>query len=215
MSGLATVADVLIYPIAVAGALLLVPITRGSFRQLAQLRVHHLWALFLGAALQIALEFDVVPTQYRNTIGFGILMASYALLLAFCFGNFGTRGFGVIALGVVMNTVVIGVNRGMPYVVQPGERRVVTVKHRPETAADRLTVLGDTIPLPDPLAITISLGDIVVALGLVDLVFWGSRKPKHGTDATPETPTIDLTAPDFLEGAPESEQPVEAEFWNR
>jgi len=207
---------VLVYPAALLLALLIVPVTRGSFRQLANLPIHHVWTLLVALTIQVTLEFDVVPTEYRSTVGFGLLMASYVLLLAFCFGNFGTRGFAIIALGVVLNTVVIGVNRGMPYIPQPGQASVTSVKHHPKTPDDVLLPVADVIPLPEPFAITISAGDILVGVGLIAVVFWGSRKPKPVEVALePTPPAIDLTEQFLAESAHTTapDASIEDTFW--
>lgn len=169
----------LVYPVALAVALIMVPLTRGSYRRLAQLQLHHVWALLVALAIQVALEFDVVPQRLDGSLGFGLLMASYALILAFCFVNFNKRGFGVLAVGVLMNTVAVGVNRGMPYTVAKGETPVTTIKHHPETSRDLLPFLGDIIVLPEPWRSTLSFGDLVIAVGLVDVCYAASRRPRR------------------------------------
>jgi len=72
--------------------LLVVGLTRGSFGQMARLRVAAPWLLAAGLILQAVLEYIDLPRREIDTVGYGLLMASYALLLAFCVTNLRTRG---------------------------------------------------------------------------------------------------------------------------
>jgi hypothetical protein len=162
-----------------------------------------------------------MPQDRLDDLGFGLLMTSYALLLAFCFVNLGpVRGMGIVTIGVAMNMLVIGLNQGMPttdkvwrdgsVVEEPFEE---TVKHQPETDSDLVPFLGDTIPLPPPLGETISFGDIVLAFGVLDVCYWASRKRRRRlgdgfdepideaivTAVIVDEPEIDLTVEPDLE----------------
>jgi hypothetical protein len=168
-------------------AILIVLLTRGRFRELVRIQIRAVWLLLLGLGIQVALEFVDVPKDQIETLGYGLLMASYALILAFCFVNLKTNGFGVIALGVAMNALVIGLNQGMPTkalredangnrVEKPIEQ---TVKHRPESDDDLLPFLGDTIVLPSPIDTVVSIGDFVIMAGVLELVYFGSRRRRR------------------------------------
>jgi hypothetical protein len=165
-----------------AAALVLL-LTRGSLSQLSRLRVSAIWLFVTGVAIQAALEYINFPRDQIETIGYGLLMVSYALLLAFCGTNLSTRGFEVIAVGIAMNALVIGLNQGMPTkpigndaqgnrVFKPVEQ---TVKHRQASGDDLLGTLGDRILFPKPLDELVSFGDLVIAVGLCELVYYGSR----------------------------------------
>jgi hypothetical protein len=104
---------------------------------------------------------------------------------------------GVITIGIAMNAFVIALNQGMPYRVPEGETIDVTVKHRPEKPDDTLVVLGDYIMLGSPVNASISFGDLVIGVGLVDLTFRASRRPRRSRsrqreDLDPE-PELDMT----------------------
>jgi hypothetical protein len=173
--------------IAIAGgvAIAIVLVTRGSFRQLLRLRIQSIWLAILALGIQIALEFVDVPKDRIDDLGFALLMGSYALLLAFCFVNLRVRAMWIVALGVALNTLVIGLNQGMPTrdrdvttasgrtVDKPIER---TAKHRPESDDDLLPFLGDQIVIPDPVDEVISAGDIVLAFGIVAVCYSGSHR---------------------------------------
>ncbi len=175
-------------------AALVVVLTFGSFTELTKLHFTAPWLLFAGLAIQIALEYIDFPKDQIDTVGYGLLMGSYALILAFCLSNLSLRGFGVIAVGIAMNTLVIGLNQGMPTIPigndKNGERVEKpieqTVKHRPQEDDDLLPVLDDHIVLPEPFDAVVSFGDLVVSVGICELAYYGSRRRRRrrGSAAT-------------------------------
>jgi len=166
---------------------LVVVITRGSFRRLGQIELRWLWLLFVALAIQIALEVVTFPKARIDDVGFGLLMLSYLLILTFCVRNVHTSGFLIIAVGVGLNMLVIGLNQGMPTKDELHERngREVhvpierTVKHRPQESDDKLVFLSDQITAPGIPNVQYSIGDIVIALGIVDVCFEASRRPRR------------------------------------
>ena len=148
------------------------------------MRIAAPWLLGGGLLIQIALEYIDFPRNEIERVGYGFLMASYVLILAFCIANIPTRGFAIIAVGIAMNTLVIGLNQGMPTkpigndaagnrVRKPVEQ---TVKHRQERADDLLGFLGDKILFPKPLDTLVSLGDLVITVGILELTYHASRR---------------------------------------
>jgi hypothetical protein len=193
-------------------ATLVVVLTFGSFTELTKLPITAAWLLFLGLGVQIGLEFVDFPKDQIETTGYALLMVSYALILAFCLANFSTKGFGVIAVGIAMNALVIGLNQGMPTVPigndEDGKRVEKeieqTVKHRPEADDDLLTILDDRIVLPEPFDAVVSFGDLVVSVGICELVYFGSRRKRRrgtqsrvqaGSTSTPRRPSARSSAP--------------------
>jgi hypothetical protein len=169
----------LVYAIAIAVAILIVPITGGQFRQLARIRLRRPWLLFLGLALQVLLEVVDLPRARYDDLGLAILLASYLCIIGFGLSNLLLAGMGVITIGVALNAFVIALNQGMPYRVPEGEKAEVTVKHRPEKPDDILPELGDYIVLGDPFNVSISFGDLIIGVGLVDLTYRASRRPRR------------------------------------
>jgi hypothetical protein len=171
----------------VVAAAVLVLVTRGDPRRLAKLKISGVWLLFLGLAIQIGIEFFDFPKDQIETVGYGLLMLSYAFILAFCFVNLPTRGFGVIAVGIALNALVIGLNQGMPTAAVGNDKsgnRIEkpieqSVKHRPESDDDLLPFLGDKIVLPEPFDEVLSAGDVVIALGICELAYFGTRRPRR------------------------------------
>jgi hypothetical protein len=131
-----------------------------------------------------------IPSDRFDDLGYGLVMASYAFLLAFCFVNLRISMMWVIALGIGLNALVIGLNQGMPTrdreattrsgrtIEEPIER---TAKHRPESDDDLLPFLGDRLEVPEPVGEVVSFGDVVIAIGVVSLCYRGSRVRRRAT----------------------------------
>jgi hypothetical protein len=172
--------------IAIVGgvALVVVLVTRGSFSQLFRLPIQSIWIVLVALAIQILLAFVDIPADRLDDLGFGLVMASYAFLLAFCFVNLRISLMWVIGAGIALNALVIGLNQGMPTrdnevttrsgrtIEEPIER---TAKHRPESDDDLLPFLGDRLRVPDPVDEVISIGDVVIGLGIILVCYQASR----------------------------------------
>jgi hypothetical protein len=185
----------LVYAIAIVLAILIVPLTGGQFRQLGRIRLRRPWMLFAGLLLQVLLEFVDLPRARYDDVGLTILLASYVLIIGFGLSNLLLTGMGVITIGIAMNAFVIALNQGMPYRVADGDRKETTVKHRPEKSSDLLPELGDYIVLGSPVDASISFGDLVIAVGLIDLTYRASRRPRRSRSRHRESsdePEIDL-----------------------
>lgn len=189
----------LVYLVAIVVALLIVPLTGGSFRQLGRIELRRVWLLFAGLGLQILLEYVDLPRARYDDLGLAILLASYVFIIGFGLSNLLLTGMGVITVGFALNAFVIALNQGMPTSVPDGEKVETSVKHRPEQSDDILPALGDTIVLGDPVNASISFGDLIIAVGLVDLTFRASRRTRRSRrgNAPERDDEIDLTAADF------------------
>jgi hypothetical protein len=168
--------------IAIGVALLIPAITRGSYARLFGTEWHLGWLLFLGLAIQIVLEYYTLPRARWHDLGFGLLVASYVLILGFVARNFVLRGMGIVAIGIACNFLVILLNQGMPVKIpvkwQQESWAQPTVKHHLQQPDDKLRFLSDIIVLKDPYDTVLSFGDLILAVGLCDVAFWASRKPK-------------------------------------
>ena len=197
----------LVYLVAIVVALLIVPLTGGRFRQLVRIELRRVWLLFAGLGLQVLLELVDLPRARYDDVGLALLLASYVFIIGFGLSNLLLTGMGVITVGFALNAFVIALNQGMPTRVPDGEKIETTVKHRPEEPDDILPVLGDSMALGDPFNASISFGDLIIAVGLVDLTFRASRRPRrsrqghrppdagadHEIDLTVvEAPTVDV-----------------------
>lgn len=146
------------------------------------------WVLLpVGLVLQAVLGRAGVPAP------FSLLVASYACLLVFAAANLRLTGMWLLAVGFAMNAVAITLNHGMP--VRPAALRSIgapaeidSVKHHVERPSDRLTIVGDVIPVP-PLAQVLSFGDLVLSVGVVDLLVHLMRAPRRPVGAPRERTT--------------------------
>jgi Family of unknown function (DUF5317) len=190
------VVRVIFFVMTIALVLVVVVATKGSFRRLGSLHFRVLWLLFLGLAIQIVLEVVDFPKDRIEDLGIAILLLSYVAILGFCFVNRKVKGMTLIAIGVALNVLVIALNQGMPTKDDVRERdgREVhvpieqTVKHRPQEDDDVLGFLGDVVTAPGLPNQQFSVGDIVMALGIVDLCFEGSRVPRRRGVVRPVEP---------------------------
>jgi len=173
---------VLVLAIAIAVALLIPAITRGSYARLFGTEWRLGWLLFAGLAIQIFLEYYTLPRDRWHDLGFGLLVASYVLILGFVARNFVLRGMGIVAIGIACNFLVIALNQGMPVKIplkwQQEQWAQPTVKHHLQQPDDKLRFLSDIIVLKEPYDTVLSFGDLILAVGLCDVAFWASRKPK-------------------------------------
>ncbi|HEX2027750.1 MAG TPA: DUF5317 domain-containing protein [Nitriliruptorales bacterium] len=146
----------------------------GRLRRIADADLGWGWLLFAGLALQIAVDLLAA----RGLVGWAstaTLLLSQVLVAGWIVANRYRPGMPLILLGLVSHAVVIAANGAMPVdpeaIAAIGLRGMDPVpgKHELMTEATRLAVLGDVLPLP-PLRTVISVGDVVLAAGLIPLV---------------------------------------------
>ena len=150
-------------------------VTGGRLRNIAvtQLRLPSVLAAAVG--IQLALEVLHPTRGLAGRLASALLVVSYVLLLLFCAANLRLRGLAVVAVGIALNGAVITVNRGMP-IRAPEGAVATTTKHHAERPSDKFTFLGDIILVP-ALRQSLSFGDLIMLVGLVDVLFHCSRNP--------------------------------------
>ncbi len=114
------------------------------------------------------------------------LAVSAGLVGAFLVRNRGVRGTGLLALGLLANALVVGLNGAMPVSVDAAGRAGTTTqlilvgddpRHEIADRHTRLRWLGDVLPVRAPWRPeVVSPGDVLVAAGLAQLVLIGMRK---------------------------------------
>jgi hypothetical protein len=180
---------VLLYVIAIAVAFLIPAVTGGSYARMLEVRWRFTSLLFVGLAIQVVLELWTIPKEHWHDWGFGLLVASYVLILAFVARNLVIRGMGIVLIGIACNALVITVNQGMPVKLpvawQSKSWAQPTVKHHPQQPDDKLKFLSDIIVLEGPLQSVVSFGDLILLVGLCDVAYNVSRKPKRRGVRTP------------------------------
>ncbi len=181
----------LILPLAVAVGLLAGWVTGGSWRALSELRFQHS-TLVLGAiAAQAALEVPGIR-GWPSDLRFAIVVVTYIVLGWWLFENArassgGARfGLGLVEVGWTLNLLAIIPNKGMPVSESALERAGIAPstsvvlghlsKHVSLNHGTVLRALGDVIPLSWFRSV-ISIGDIVMAIGIGVLVAAAMRAP--------------------------------------
>jgi len=145
----------------------------GSLREFEHLRIHRWGLALIAVALQApALSIAGVPA---SVIGPVMLALSYALLVAFLVANRWIPGATVMSIGLVLNLMAVVLNGGMPVQAAAIERsggdpavlaQTQDDKHHLMDDSDVLTPLADVIWLPAPATIVISIGDVLLYLGI-------------------------------------------------
>jgi Family of unknown function (DUF5317) len=175
-----------LFAFALALGVVLGYILHGRLSNLASVRVR--WWGIIPVAL--VLQLGPLP-QGGGTdllIRTIILSLSYAIIVVFTLVNVRVPGMVLIMVGVMANFSVIAANGGMPVGAEAlrdsGQDVVLTEMrgsapdtHHLVTEEDSLTFLGDVIGVPPPIARAISIGDIIVCLGLIWFIASAMRGP--------------------------------------
>jgi hypothetical protein len=132
--------------------------------------------LFAGVAVQVFVDVGAVRGFLPSAGGasYGLLLASQLLVLGWVVANWHLPGTKLVTIGLALNALVIGANGAMP--VDPAAIQALGIegatvsggKHVLLDDATRLPWLADIWPLP-PLRSIISVGDVVLAAGLIPL----------------------------------------------
>ena len=134
------------------------------------------------ALVVLALLVQLVGTLVGGPVHpFGLALSA-VLVVVFLVRNRGLRGTGLVALGLLANALVVGLNGAMPVRLEAAARAGTDVpalvlgdtRHELEGPGTRLRLLGDVIPVPLPVRPeVVSVGDVLVAAGLGQLVAVG------------------------------------------
>ncbi len=164
----------------------------------ALLRLSFRWIGLVPIAFGIQWVLVRIPTTEPHPVLGIALVASYGALLAFMLLNRRLPGLGIAAAGTLLNLVAIVANGGfMPTTVATLaaaglERGPMAVGQRVLASKDILLPpgsapfgwLGDTMVITWPLPQAFSFGDILVALGIGALVFFGMQPRRGQADRT-------------------------------
>lgn len=155
------------------------PVPRHARRQPAR------WLPVLGGGVVLRLGADLLD----GTIAAVVAVAGLLTLIAFLAANVHLQGTFVIGTGVALNLAVIVANGAMP--VEPAAAVEARIVSRDEVAdvtwrgprrmarsGDRLRFLDDRIPVT-ALRQTVSAGDVVLGVGLLDFGFHLVRRVRR------------------------------------
>ena len=162
--------------------------------------------LVLAAVLPQLLAFQIPMTAgwFSDRGAAAVLVISQMVLLIFIWFNRDRIGMKILGLGLILNLLVIGLNGGLmpmsPETItalspetplsslQIGSRLGSSKNILLPTASTRLAWLSDAIPLPEwfPSRWALSLGDIVITLGVFWLLAVESPKSSSNPDEAAE-----------------------------
>ena len=158
----------------------------GRLDRISSLRLRGLWLFFLAFGIQVvAFPFAFLPWTTGEDAAKVLWLVSYGCLLVAAVLNRRILGAQVVALGMALNLVAILANGGrMPATPEAMEAAGLSfaAKHNSVAAAEpNVPWLVDRFAAPDwvPLTNVLSVGDVVIAVGAVMLVFaaTGARIP--------------------------------------
>lgn len=166
--------------------LLAVPLTGGRLRGLGELRWRSAWLVVAALGTQlVVLEVPGVPSALA-AVGH---VVTYAVAAVFVWRNRAVRGLSVLAAGAVSNGLAIVLNGGtLPS--SAAARRLAgldeTIGFANSGVVDRpvLGVLGDNFAVPAgvPLANVFSVGDVLVVVGALWVVWSATRRAPRPTE---------------------------------
>jgi Family of unknown function (DUF5317)/Transmembrane secretion effector len=164
-----------------------------NLRQLRVVSLRASWLVFAALAVQIVLFTSFSSALHLPVSESTAHIATYVGLLAFVLANVRQPGFAITATGCALNTIVIAANGGrMPVslaswtatgraaselTVHGSYNNVVLATHA------HLSWLGDVFALPRafPLANSLSVGDLLLLIGVITFVFRASLPARGGT----------------------------------
>jgi hypothetical protein len=153
----------------------------GRLSYLGQINLRGVWLIVLALILQL-LIFPLGPRTLVTTNTEYLHLFSYALLVLFAAANWREWGIVIMGAGMALNLLVIALNGGY----MPVTAEALRLAGRPnaaakleqfgiygnnivQTASTRLAWLSDRFYTPAwlPLANVFSVGDVLLALGLI------------------------------------------------
>jgi hypothetical protein len=169
-------------------------LARGTLKGLKDIHFRIVWMLFLSVIVGLLPLFSDSLNSHRHVLQ----LISYAGVLAFLIVNILTSrgevrvGMLVIMAGWALNFIVIAANHGMPlsrwaYAASGQTSRITQgsggfyriVVAGPHT---KLLRLGDVIPVK-PYSVVVSIGDIVLSLGIAFVIAAVMRTARRGSPA--------------------------------
>ena len=166
----------------VMGGVVVGALRGGRLRHMADAPLRATWLAVVAAGAQFV--FALAPSATAGVVLTGI---SQAGLLAFLWCNRFLAGALLIAVGSLLNSIVIVANGAMPVsrdavlAISRHPAEVLAGRHRLLTDTDALPWLADIIALP-VLRTVVSVGDVILAAG-IGLLVTNLMQPRRGRTA--------------------------------
>jgi hypothetical protein len=157
----------------------------GRLTWLARNRIRALWLLWLAAGLQLAhFRWHSARHAVESWTGVSLMVPIFGLVGIWVLVNLPRRtpalqlAAGAILLGGAMNLAAILANGRMPVAGSADQQAqgLSSPKHMIAEQDSRLVWLGDIVPIP-PIRTVISMGDIVLLIGVATLIAAAMREP--------------------------------------
>ncbi|HHV59670.1 MAG TPA: DUF5317 domain-containing protein [Clostridiaceae bacterium] len=178
----------MLYILAIAAAITAGVIAGGKVSNLADIRINKAWLIIVAFSMQALVQIlgmrEIVPVSQYSIVISGVV---YCLLFACFWFNRNYIGIWFIAAGSFMNALVMMANggkmpveesilesQGAPLEIIEKVRLGMDGKHSIIDGSTKLVFLSDIIETPpflDWMMQIVSIGDLVVVLGLFILVF--------------------------------------------
>jgi hypothetical protein len=163
----------------------------GSLRRLAETSVKGFVLVAIAMAVQVITVIAVRPEALNEATVSIVFVTVNVLVATFLLLNRAHPGFSLVCAGLFLNALVIGLNGGMPISQTAADiagfgndLNNIDIEHELMTASTLAPALGDVIPIPDA-QLVVSLGDVLLALGVGRFVFLRTRGIDESNDATP------------------------------
>lgn len=178
----------LLIPAVLGVGLVLGWIRGGRLKRLTDRTILFWPAIPLALVLQLAPIPEIGSTN-PDFVPVGALLFSYVLLIAVAVVNRRLPGFVLILAGLLLNFLAIGVNGGMPVSRDAIDRAGLNEtipdlekdsKHHLQRDSDVLLPITDVIPIPGPLATVVSVGDVLMYVGVAGFVAIAMGDRKRG-----------------------------------
>jgi Family of unknown function (DUF5317) len=164
----------------------------GRPSRLSELRVQHLWLVWMAVVVQATQRYaPAIRRLLEDDLGVPMLVLVFGCIAVWLLVNLPAQTRGVrmaivvVLAGGAINGVAILANGRMPFSVPaaqyagvPNDKVVATdlPKHEPASTGTSLAWLGDVIPVR-PIHKVVSVGDIVILAGIALLVAAGTMTP--------------------------------------
>lgn len=167
----------------------------GRLERLSQIHFEWAWLAVAGLGTQILLFSTSLGESFTGGVGEAIYVASTGAVLVAVWRNLAIPGLALVALGAISNLAAIVANGGvMPTTVEA----MTAAGLDPLDGFSNSTVLEDPAlaPLTDifalpaglPFSNVFSIGDVLIALGIVLVIAIGMRR---GDPRTTQRPSFD------------------------
>lgn len=148
----------------------------GRFGRLAKAPLRWVWLLFLGLGIQLVANLLVAADvlEVNDILVYVLILGSQVAVIAWVLSNWQLPGLPLVALGLLLNAVVMAANGAMPVdpdaiaVLGRDPSELIEGKHVLMDETTRLRWLADIWPIP-LLRSIISVGDVVLAAGLIPI----------------------------------------------